>query len=76
MRMNTVGLMGLCLVMLAIGGRLVHGGEIVYRPVNPSFGGNPLNGQFLLNNATLQDDNEPPDRAGLGGANAAFLLSL
>ena len=25
--------------------------EIVYTPINPSFGGNPLNGTWLLNNA-------------------------
>ena len=35
-------------------------GELVYRPVNPNFGGSPLNGQHLLNNATLQDDHEDP----------------
>lgn len=30
--------------------------EIVYVPVNPSFGGNPLNGQMLLNNAQSQNE--------------------
>ena len=29
--------------------------EIVYTPVNPSFGGNPLNGPVLLNNANSQN---------------------
>ncbi|MFH0907026.1 MAG: curli assembly protein CsgF [bacterium] len=29
--------------------------ELVYTPVNPSFGGCPLNGQYLLNQATLQN---------------------
>jgi len=28
--------------------------ELIYTPVSPSFGGNPLNGTFLLNQATLQ----------------------
>lgn len=32
--------------------------EIVYTPVNPSFGGSPLNGNYLLSNASSQDDNE------------------
>lgn len=32
--------------------------EIVYTPVNPSFGGNPLNGNYLLSNASAQDDNK------------------
>lgn len=39
--------------------------EIVYQPVNPSFGGNPLNGPHLLNMANIQnrypvDPNAPP----------------
>ncbi|MCY1259646.1 curli assembly protein CsgF [compost metagenome] len=35
--------------------------QLVYTPVNPSFGGNPLNGQWLLNNAQAQDDHKDPD---------------
>lgn len=35
--------------------------ELVWAPVNPSFvGGDPLNGAFLLNNATSQDNNKDP----------------
>lgn len=34
--------------------------EIVYTPINPSFGGNPLNGSFLLNSAQLQDHYKDP----------------
>lgn len=29
--------------------------ELIYQPVNPNFGGNPLNGSYLLNSAVLQD---------------------
>jgi curli production assembly/transport component CsgF len=29
--------------------------EMVYQPINPSFGGNPLNGSFLLNKAQAQN---------------------
>ncbi|WP_237055323.1 curli assembly protein CsgF [Microbulbifer sediminum] len=36
--------------------------ELIYEPVNPNFGGNPLNGSYLLSNAQAQDDNEDPDR--------------
>ena len=44
-------------------------GELVYQPVNPSFGGNPLNGDFLLQQAKIQNQHEregdigyePPD---------------
>jgi curli production assembly/transport component CsgF len=34
--------------------------EIVYRPVNPSFGGDPLNGSYLINSATSQNDFSDP----------------
>ncbi|QSX35566.1 curli production assembly protein CsgF [Shewanella avicenniae] len=30
--------------------------ELVYTPTNPTFGGNPLNGAFLLNKAQSQND--------------------
>ncbi|MFI2811303.1 MULTISPECIES: curli assembly protein CsgF [Microbulbifer] len=36
--------------------------ELIYEPTNPNFGGNPLNGSYLLSNAQAQDDNEDPDR--------------
>jgi len=29
--------------------------ELVYKPINPSFGGNPLNGSFLLGKAQTQN---------------------
>ena len=34
--------------------------ELVYTPVNPSFGGNPLNGSFLLNKAQAQNGHTAP----------------
>jgi curli production assembly/transport component CsgF len=37
--------------------------ELVYTPVNPVFGGNPLNGQVLLNNAQAQNNKKDPDAA-------------
>lgn len=33
----------------------VQASELTYVPVNPSFGGNPLNGPVLLNQATAQN---------------------
>lgn len=33
----------------------IYSQQLVYRPTNPSFGGNPLNGSFLLNSAQIQD---------------------
>jgi curli production assembly/transport component CsgF len=35
--------------------------ELVYTPVNPSFGGSPLNGAWLLGNAQAQNDEKDPD---------------
>ena len=40
---------------------LVQATELVYTPINPSFGGNPLNGTWLLNNAQAQNDFDDPD---------------
>lgn len=51
----------------------VNATELVYTPVNPSFGGNPLNGTWLLNNAQSQNDHDDPDlksRSSLAGTTA------
>ena len=50
----------------AIGAWLLMAGslsatELVYTPVNPSFGGNALNGSYLLNQAQAQDRHKDPD---------------
>ena len=37
--------------------------ELVYEPINPSFGGNPFNSSHLLAIANAQDDNDPPSDA-------------
>lgn len=37
--------------------------EIVYQPINPSFGGNPMNGSFLLQKAQSQNAHSAPDSA-------------
>ncbi|WP_299491234.1 curli assembly protein CsgF [uncultured Shewanella sp.] len=34
----------------------LHATELVYTPLNPSFGGNPLIGSYLLNKANAQND--------------------
>lgn len=50
------------LLLLGLGGcTLVQATELVYTPINPSFGGNPLNGTWLLNNAQAQNDYDDPD---------------
>jgi curli production assembly/transport component CsgF len=47
--------------------------ELVYHPVNPTFGGNPLNGQPLLSQAQAQGEgvksgSQGPDLSGLDKA--------
>ena len=39
----------------------VNASELVYTPVNPSFGGSPLNGSVLLNSAQAQNKHKDPD---------------
>jgi curli production assembly/transport component CsgF len=45
--------LGLALLPLVSQG--LQASELVYTPVNPSFGGNPLNGPVLLNQANAQN---------------------
>ena len=42
-------------VLFLMSGRPANATELIYTPVNPSFGGNPLNWSGLLNQATLQN---------------------
>ncbi|AYV15109.1 curli assembly protein CsgF [Shewanella algae] len=48
--------------MLIVAGTLLafsgQATELVYTPINPSFGGNPLNGSFLLSKAQAQNNNQ------------------
>lgn len=46
----------------------VNATQLVYTPINPNFGGNPLNGTFLLNQAQAQNDHDDPslDRSTAG----------
>ncbi|KAA1183979.1 curli assembly protein CsgF [Rhizobium tropici] len=49
-------------------------GQLVYQPTNPTFGGNPLNGSFLLSTAQTQGagvksgQQQTPDLSGLNNA--------
>ncbi|NWL77613.1 curli production assembly protein CsgF [Pseudomonas taiwanensis] len=50
----------------------VQATELVYTPVNPAFGGNPLNGTWLLNNAQAQNDHDDPDSGSTGTRQSAL----
>lgn len=49
----------LCLIGIAVM-LPVAASELVYNPINPSFGGNPLNGSFLLGKAQSQNKHKAP----------------
>jgi len=55
----------LCAVA-CFGQRGAVAGTLTYTPTNPSFGGNPMNGQFLLNQAQSQNHFNPSPQS-LGG---------
>lgn len=56
--------------MALLAGSLLFGSaaasELVYQPVNPNFGGNPLNGSHLLGNAQAQNDYKDPEASSSG----------
>jgi curli production assembly/transport component CsgF len=48
-------------------------GTLVYTPTNPTFGGNPLNGSYLFNNAQVQNQYTQSPQGGVGGIGSAAL---
>jgi curli production assembly/transport component CsgF len=50
-----------------------HATTIVYEPVNPNFGGNPLNGVNLLNEANAQNKYKDPSVSDLGTGSQSTL---
>ncbi|MGY6566770.1 MAG: curli assembly protein CsgF [Halomonadaceae bacterium] len=55
-----------CLLCLLLPPAGVQAGELIYRPINPSFGGDPLLGNHLLNKAQAQDTNRDPNAPDFG----------
>lgn len=53
------------LALLALLSPALRAAELVYTPVNPSFGGSPLNGTWLLNSAQAQNDFKDPSSSAL-----------
>ena len=49
-----------CALVLTLAGSGAYATELVYTPVNPTFGGNPLNAGGLLANANAQNDYKAP----------------
>ncbi|MGO1690570.1 MAG: curli assembly protein CsgF [Halomonas sp.] len=42
-----------------------NAGELIYTPLNPSFGGDPFMGSYLLGKAQSQDTNTDPNARGI-----------
>jgi curli production assembly/transport component CsgF len=47
-------------------------GTLVYSPTNPTFGGNPLNGSYLFNNAQVQNQFTQSPAGGAGPGSGAL----
>ena len=60
---------------VAVAGLLMFAGgasasELVYRPIDPAFGGNPVNGPFLIDTAKIQNGHDAKDKRSIvGGLN-------
>jgi curli production assembly/transport component CsgF len=63
-----------CCVLAASAALLApaQAGTLVYSPTNPTFGGNPLNGSYLFNNAQVQNQYSQ-SAAGSAGTGSAAL---
>ena len=48
-------------------------GELIFRFVNPAFGGNPLNSSFLLNSAQLQNHHKDDNLSSSGGSQTTII---
>lgn len=66
--MKTNALINRAVLACALSIQLVaaHATSLVYEPVNPNFGGNPLNGVNLLNEANAQNKYKDPSASDLG----------
>ena len=53
-RLLSLRYLGALAVSIILSASVSVADELVYRPVNPAFGGNPLNGNYLLHNSTAQ----------------------
>ena len=50
-------------LLIGLGCAQAHASELVYVPINPSFGGSPLNANGLLNAAQLTSKHKDPEAA-------------
>ena len=70
--MNRISLVVIKLTFLFGLVHTAHASELVYVPNNPSFGGNPLNGPVLLNQAQAQNDHTEKSSSSSGSGQTAL----
>ena len=56
---KSVGLVGVTMALVL--SATTQAGELIYQPLNPSFGGDPFVGSYLLGKAQSQDTNTDPN---------------
>ncbi|MEO0995419.1 MAG: curli assembly protein CsgF [Pseudomonadota bacterium] len=56
------------ILLLSISSANVIAQELVYQPINPSFGGDPFNSSHLLSIANIDRPDPPQDETGFGAA--------
>ena len=54
--------------VVALGAPLAQAGSLVYQPVNPTFGGSPDNGTYLLDTANAVNKHQAPSSSDGAGA--------
>jgi curli production assembly/transport component CsgF len=70
------------LVGLSVGAGVAFASQLTYRPINPTFGGDPLNGTYLLSSGQAQghgrapSSSSTPDLSGLNNAISNLGTSL
>lgn len=70
MKYRTAFLVGGAALVLA--GSAAQASQLVYRPINPTFGGDPLNGNWLLSQGTAQQE----DGSGSGSGASGFTIDF
>ncbi|AUJ68918.1 MULTISPECIES: curli assembly protein CsgF [Pseudoalteromonas] len=58
--MATIKTTIVCAGLMLLSGAHVAATELVYKPINPAFGGNPLNANMLLSKAQSQNKHRAP----------------
>ncbi|MGC0121416.1 curli production assembly protein CsgF [Pseudoalteromonas piscicida] len=58
--MATIKTTIVCAGLMLLNGAHVAATELVYKPINPAFGGNPLNANMLLSKAQSQNKHRAP----------------